>query len=49
MTENNTETTSEAIEPERRLAHERLATGGLARWMRFCARIPGASSSAGSA
>jgi len=27
-------------EPERRLAHERLATGGLARWMRACATHP---------
>ena len=28
------------IEPERRLAHERLSTGGLARWTRFCATHP---------
>src|ERR671919_142106 len=26
---------------ERRAAHERLATGGLARWARFCATHPG--------
>src|SRR5215210_6301123 len=29
-----------ASAPERRLAHERLATGGLARWMRACATHP---------
>ena len=32
MTENGTS--------ERLLAHERLATGGLARWMRVCANNP---------
>ena len=27
-------------DPGRRLAHERLSTGGLARWMRACATHP---------
>jgi RND superfamily putative drug exporter len=40
VTEHQTGTETEPIEPERRLAHERLATGGLARWMRFCAGRP---------
>ena len=40
MTEHPTGTDSELIEPERRLAHERLSTGGLARWTRFCATHP---------
>src|SRR5918994_3572141 len=31
---------AESTTPDRRLAHERLATGGLARWMRFCATHP---------
>src|SRR5215204_7113755 len=28
---------ADSMTPDRRLAHQRLATGGLARWMRFCA------------
>ena len=35
MTEHTT-----AIDPERLAAHERLSTGGLARWMRWCANNP---------
>src|SRR4051812_21897689 len=35
-----TERDSHATEPERRQAHERLSTGGLARWTRFCATHP---------
>ena len=31
---------AESTTPDRRLAHERLATGGLARWTRFCASHP---------
>src|SRR5215217_2218727 len=31
---------ADSMTPDRRLAHERLATGGLARWMRFCATHP---------
>ena len=31
---------AESTTPDRRLAHERLATGGLARWTRFCATHP---------
>ena len=38
-----------ATDPERLAAHERLSTGGLARWMRWCANHPWRSSSAGSA
>ena len=32
--------TNELVEPERRAAHERLATGALARWDRACASHP---------
>jgi RND superfamily putative drug exporter len=35
-----TEHSSETGDNGRRLAHERLATGGLARWTRFCASHP---------
>ena len=31
---------ADSTTPDRRLAHERLATGGLARWTRFCASHP---------
>ena len=40
MTEQQTGTEPAMVEPERRAAHERLATGGLARWTRFCATHP---------
>ena len=40
MTEHQTGPDTDMIEPERRLAHERLSTGGLARWTRFCATHP---------
>jgi RND superfamily putative drug exporter len=48
MTEHNNETESgaqgahsaEGSAPERLAAHQRLATGGLARWTRACARHP---------
>jgi putative drug exporter of the RND superfamily len=39
MTENHTGPETRQ-NPERQAAHERLATGGLARWMRACARHP---------
>ena len=40
MTEHQTGPDTDMIDPERRLAHERLSTGGLARWTRFCATHP---------
>src|SRR6476619_1473390 len=40
MTEHGAGTDGIAPEPERLAAHERLSTGGLARWTRFCATHP---------
>ena len=38
--QNEGTTTNELADGDRRAAHERLATGGLARWMRTCATHP---------